>query len=60
MYKKGLSHQEASEIIKNESEVSFEPKIVKVFLENEKLFEDIYNKTSGKIDLVEEYYRIMK
>ncbi|WP_294657463.1 HD domain-containing phosphohydrolase [uncultured Fusobacterium sp.] len=60
VYKKGLSHQEAIEIIKNESGVSFDPKIVKVFLENEKLFEDIYNKTSGKIDLVEEYYRIMK
>lgn len=60
VYKKGLSHAEAIEIISKESGISFDPAIVKVFLENEKLFEEIYNKTSGTVDLVEEYYNTMK
>lgn len=60
IYKRGLSHQEAIEIIKKESGKSFDPKIVKVFLDNEKLFEKIYNETSGTVDLVEEYYKTMK
>lgn len=60
IYKKGLSHAEAIAIITQESGKSFDPQIVKVFLENEKLFEKIYSETSEVIDLVEEYYDIMK
>lgn len=60
IYKKGLSHKEAIEIIEKESGESFDPHIVKVFLENEKLFEKIYDEISEAVDLVEEYYNIMK
>lgn len=60
IYKKGLSHEEAIEIIKSEMGVSFDPNITKIFLENEAKFNEIFNGTKENIDLVSEYYSIMK
>lgn len=60
IYKKGLSHEEAIEIIKGDMGTSFDPNIVKVFLENEKRFNEIFENTKENIDLVSEYYNIMK
>lgn len=43
IYKDGFTHEKAIEIIKNESGKSFDPNIVKVFLENEFKFERLFN-----------------
>lgn len=60
IYKKGLSHEEVIEIIKSNMGRDFDPNIVKVFLENEDKFREIFDNTKNKIDLVSEYYNIMK
>lgn len=60
VYKKGLSHEKAIEIIKAESGKSFDPAIVDVFLANEKIFDEIFNTTLETGDLTEEYYKIIK
>lgn len=43
VYKDGFTHEKAIEIIKNESGKSFDPNIVKIFLENEYKFERLFN-----------------
>lgn len=43
VYKDGFTHEKAIEIIKNESGKSFDPNIVKIFLENEFKFERLFN-----------------
>ena len=43
VYKEGFTHERAIEIIKSESGKSFDPDIVKVFLENEFKFERLFN-----------------
>lgn len=43
VYKDGFTHEKAIEIIKNESGESFDPNIVKIFLENEFKFEKLFN-----------------
>ncbi len=43
VYKDGFTHERAIEIIKNESGKSFDPNIVKIFLENEFKFERLFN-----------------
>lgn len=43
IYKDGFTHEKAIEIIKNESGKSFDPNIVRVFLENEFKFERLFN-----------------
>lgn len=60
IYKKGLSHEEAIEIIKSDIGIGFDPNITKIFLENEDKFNEIFNNTKENIDLVSEYYNIMK
>ncbi|MDY3268431.1 MAG: HD-GYP domain-containing protein, partial [Phocaeicola sp.] len=60
IYKKGLSHEEAIEIIKADMGIGFDPNITKIFLENEEKFNEIFNNTKEDIDLVSEYYNIMK
>lgn len=43
VYKDGFTHEKAIEIIRSESGKSFDPNIVKVFLENEFKFERLFN-----------------
>ncbi len=43
VYKDGFTHEKAIEIIRNESGKSFDPSIVKIFLENEFKFERLFN-----------------
>lgn len=43
VYKEGFSHHRAIEIIRDESGRSFDPDIVKIFLENEFKFERLFN-----------------
>ena len=43
VYKDGFTHEKAIEIIKNESGKSFDPNIVKIFLENGVKFERLFN-----------------
>ena len=43
VYKDGFTHEKAIEIIKNQSGKSFDPNIVKIFLENEFKFERLFN-----------------
>lgn len=43
-YKESFSHEEAIEIIKNKAENQFDKKIVEIFLKNEDIFNDIFNK----------------
>ena len=42
VYKEGFSHEKSLEIIKSESGVSFDPKIVDIFLETNKEFDTIF------------------
>ncbi|MCX3067662.1 transporter substrate-binding domain-containing protein [Cetobacterium somerae] len=43
VYKDGFTHEKAIEIIRSESGKSFDPNVVKVFLENEFKFERLFN-----------------
>lgn len=43
VYKEGFDHRKSISIIKEESGKSFDPEIVKVFLENESKFERLFN-----------------
>jgi len=46
VYKEGFTHTKSIEIIKNESGKSFDPSLVKIFLELEAQFDEIYNRLS--------------
>lgn len=59
-YKKSLTHEEAVEIIKLESDKSFSSEIVECFIKNHKLFEKIYEDNKEAIDLVGEFYSAIK
>lgn len=43
VYKDGFTHEKAIEIIRSESGKSFDPNVVKIFLENEFKFERLFN-----------------
>ncbi|MGL5176182.1 MAG: HD domain-containing phosphohydrolase [Cetobacterium sp.] len=43
VYKEGFSHEKSIEIIKKESGESFDPELVRLFLENELKFERLFN-----------------
>ncbi|MFK4784974.1 HD domain-containing phosphohydrolase [Fusobacterium sp. MFO224] len=59
-YKKSLTHEEAVEIIKSESDKSFSSEIVECFIRNHKLFEKIYEENKEAVDLAEEFYSAIK
>lgn len=44
-YKEEFTHEKAVQIIKEESGKSFDPTLVKLFLSNNNIFEDIFNKS---------------
>lgn len=60
VYKKGVSHEEALRIIKENIGITLDPEIAKVFLENEKVFEEIFKNTKDDVDLTSEYYKTIK
>lgn len=51
VYKEGIVHEEALKLIAKESGISFDPKIVNIFLENEHLFAEIYSTMGEKYDI---------
>lgn len=54
VYRKGMSHEKAIEIIKAESGINFDPNLVKIFVEENKVFEKIYEENNVAIYLTDE------
>lgn len=59
-YRKGMSHEKAVEIIESESGVTFDPKLVEIFLKENKKFEKIYDENNVAIYLVDEISTALK
>lgn len=59
-YKESFSHEEAMNIIKNESGISFDPKLVEIFIENNKNFSEIFVKNKEYLRFNKEIYKIIK
>lgn len=59
-HRKGISHKETIKIIKSDRGISFDPKIVDVFIENEKYFNEIYEKNKHALHLATEFYTAIK
>ena len=55
-YRAGFTHEEAVKIITKESNISFEPELVNLFLENSELFKKIYEENTKSIYLADEIY----
>ncbi|WP_349764053.1 HD domain-containing phosphohydrolase [Fusobacterium sp. SYSU M8D902] len=58
IYRKGYSHLEAVEIIKNERGESFEPEIVDIFEKNHNYFEKIYQSYNKSVYLVNDIFNL--
>ena len=59
-YRAGFTHEEAVKIITKESNISFEPELVNLFLENSELFKKIYEENTKSIYLADEIYSAIK
>lgn len=59
-YRPGFSHEKAMQIITEESNISFDPKLVNLFLKNSELFKKIYEENTKSIYLADEIYSAIK
>lgn len=60
VYRKGFNHYESIKIINEEKGKSFDPKIVEIFEENHKVFEEIFEKNNKEKYSVEEIFSTIK
>lgn len=59
-HRKGLTHEEAIEVISKGKGVEFDPRLVDIFIENNKEFEKIYEENKESLHLVTEFYSAIK
>lgn len=59
-YRPGFSHEQAVQIIIEESGISFDPELVSIFLANSNLFKKIYEENTKAIYLADEIYSAIK
>ncbi len=59
-YKESFSHEKAMTIIKAESGISFDPKLVDIFMKNNKNFSEIFDKNKEYLRFNREIYKIIK
>lgn len=59
-YRPGFSHEKAVQIITEESNISFDPELVNLFLKNSELFKKIYEENTKSIYLADEIYSAIK
>lgn len=59
-YREGMTHEKAIEIIKNESGISFDPKLVEIFIAENDSFKKIYLENSVEIYLADEILTALK
>lgn len=59
-YRDGMTHEKAIEIIKNESGISFDPKLVEIFIAENDSFKKIYLENSVEIYLADEILTALK
>lgn len=59
-YRPGFSHEQAVQIIVEESGISFDPELVSIFLANSNLFKKIYEENTKAIYLADEIYSAIK
>lgn len=60
VYREGMSHEKAVEIIKEESGVSFDPVLVEIFVKENKIFEKIYKENNVAVYLADEILTALK
>ena len=60
VYRKGFNDYESIKIIKEEKGKSFDPKIVEIFEENHKVFEEIFEKNNKEKYSVEKIFSTIK
>lgn len=59
-YREGMTHEKAIEIIKSESGISFDPKLVEIFIAENDSFKKIYLENSVEIYLADEILTALK
>lgn len=59
-YRNGMTHEKAIEIIKSESGISFDPKLVEIFIAENDSFKKIYLENSVEIYLADEILTALK
>lgn len=60
VYRAGMTHEKAVEIIKSESGISFDPALVEIFVKENKIFEKIYAENNVAIYLADEILTALK
>lgn len=60
VYRAGMSHKKAVEIIKSESGVNFDPTLVEIFIEENEMFDKIYKENNVAIYLTDEILTALK
>lgn len=60
VYRPGMTHEKAVEIIKSESGISFDPALVEIFVKENKAFEKIYAENDVEIYLTDEILTALK
>lgn len=60
VYRKGMSHEKAVEIIKSESGINFDPALVEIFVKENEKFEKIYKENDVAIYLADEILTALK
>lgn len=60
VYRKGMNHEKAVEIIKEESGISFDPTLVEIFVKENETFKKIYKENNVVIYLTDEILTALK